>query len=64
MTNQTKQFYERENVGKARYTVNAHDGVETHADGSPFYGTAIFSNKRAKDKFVRALKRQGYVERA
>jgi len=58
-----KQFYEMQNVGKARYTVNMHDGAQTHNDGSPFYGTRIFSNKRARDKFVRELKQQGYVER-
>jgi hypothetical protein len=58
----SKQFYQMENVGKARYTVNMHDGVQTHRDGSPFYGIQIFSNKRAKDKFVRELKRHGYKE--
>ena len=58
-----KLFYEMENVGKARYTVNMHDGVQTHRDGSPFYGIALFRSKRAKDAFVRELKRQGYAEK-
>lgn len=56
-----RQFYELENVGTARYTVNMYDGAQTHNDGSPFYGTRIFGNKRAKDRFVRELTRQGYV---
>lgn len=59
----SKLFYEMQNVGKARYVVNMHDGVQTHRDGSPFYGTAIFNNKRLKNRYVRELKRQGYVER-
>jgi hypothetical protein len=58
-----KLFYLMDNVGRARYTVNTHDGESTHPDGSPFYGIAIFHNKRKRDRFVRDLKRAGYSER-
>jgi hypothetical protein len=42
--------------------VNHHDGVQTHKDGSPFFGIALFSNKRKKDRFVKGLRQQGYKE--
>jgi len=58
-----KLFYLMDNVGRARYTVNFHDGEAAHADGSPFYGVRIFSNKKFRDRFVRELKRAGYSER-
>lgn len=56
-----KQFNTKENVGKAKYVVNYHDGNKSHADGSPFFDIAIFSNKKKRDKFVRELSSQGYV---
>ena len=58
-----KRYYEMANVGTVKYLVNTHDGVDTHKDGSPFYGVATFSNKRKKDAFIRALVRDGYVHR-
>jgi hypothetical protein len=57
-----KQFYERDNVGTSKYTVNHHDGIKTHADGSPFYDIRIFSNRAKKDRFIRALSKDGYRE--
>lgn len=57
-----KLFYLMDGVGRARYTVNFHDGESTHSDGSLFYGIAIFRNKRKRDLFVRDLKRSGYSE--
>lgn len=58
----TKRFYEMQNVGRARYTVSFHDGVQTHRDGSAFYGIRIFGNKRDRDRFVRALVGQGFKQ--
>ena len=55
-----KTFNEMQNVGNAKYVVNYHDGIKTHADGSPFFDIALFSNKRKKNKFVRGLCQQGY----
>lgn len=58
-----KLFYIRDNIGRAKYTVNFHDGVQTYPDGSPFYGIEIFHNKRKRDQFIRSLKSAGYTER-
>lgn len=56
-----KKFYEMYGIGTTKYSVHMHDGVQTHQDGSPFYGIALFRNRRKKDQYVRELKRQGYV---
>jgi hypothetical protein len=49
-------------IGKAKYVVNYHDGVQKHNDGSDFYGIAIFKNKVRLGAFVRSLKDNGYSE--
>lgn len=48
------KYYEQQNIGKAKYVVNYHT-VKTHKDGSEFYEIRIFSNRRAKDRFVTSL---------
>lgn len=58
-----KQFSEMCNVGKVKYVVNHHDGVKSHADGSPFFDVATFQNKRKKAAFVRGLLASGYKAR-
>lgn len=58
-----KTFYCLDNVGKAKYTVNFHDGVQTHRDGSPFFGIATFKNKQKKEEFIRQLVTEGYTTR-
>jgi hypothetical protein len=58
-----KNYYVRNNVGKARYVVNFHDGVKTHADGSEFYDIRIVNNKRKLNATIAELRRSGYVER-
>jgi len=58
-----KQYYTQENIGKAKYVVNFHDGFCEHPDGSPFYEIRLFSNKKERNKFISKLKRFGYVER-
>ena len=58
-----KDYNVRTNIGAARYVVNFHDGVKTHADGSPFYDCHIIGNKRDLARFTRELRRVGYVER-
>lgn len=58
-----KNFYLMFNVGKAKYCINYHDGVQTHKDGSPFYGIIIFSNKRKFMAEIKSMKKQGYVEK-
>lgn len=61
--NESKNYYTQDNVGKARYVVNFHDGKKTHNDGSPFYDIRTFSNKIQRDAFVKDLKSKGYKER-
>ncbi len=58
-----KTFSEIQNVGKAKYVVNHHDGVKQHADGSQFFDISIFANKRKKGEFVASLMRRGYKVR-
>lgn len=58
-----KQFDVMSNIGKARHVVNFHDGVKTHADGSPFRDIRVFGNKVDRDKFISELKTKGYSER-
>lgn len=59
-----KTYYEMQNVGRARYVVNYHNGVKTHRDGSNFYDIAIFSNGKKKDAFVKELQANGYREKS
>ena len=57
-----KMFRTGHNIGKAKYTVSEHDGVQTHKDGSPFFGIAIFRNKKKMQAYVRKLMAEGYKE--
>jgi len=59
-----KTFSEMQDVGKAKYVVNYHDGVKVHRDGSPFFDIAIFSNRAKKDQFVRKLESLGFTRGA
>lgn len=58
-----KNYYLMDNVGSTKYTVNFHDGVNTHKDGSPFYDIQLFKNKKKRDAFVKELCKTGYMER-
>jgi hypothetical protein len=56
-----KQYSVMENVGRARFVVNFHDGRKRHADGSEFFDVRVFRNKRKLVQFVRSLRMLGYV---
>lgn len=58
-----KVFYQQDNIGKAKYTISSHDGVQTHKDGSPFYGINIFHNKKDLADHRKKLISEGYTER-
>ena len=58
-----KTYYLMNNIGKAKYTVNFNDGVQTHKDGSPFFAIAIFKNKMKLNSFVNDLISKGYTEK-
>ncbi len=57
-----KIFNEKFNIGKSKYVVSFHNGSNWHKDGSEFFDTRIFSNKRKKDAFIKSLIKQGYRE--
>ena len=57
-----KRFNTMENVGKVKYLVNYQGGIKKHKDGSLFCDIATFKNKKKRDKFVKELRSQGYVE--
>ena len=58
-----KRYYIQDNIGKAKYTVNFHNGTSTHDDGSDFFDIRILHNKRERDAFVKQLNASGYHER-
>lgn len=58
-----KVFNTMYGVGKAKYVVNFHDGVQTHKDGSPFFGIATFKNKKKFEGFQKELIENGYSEK-
>jgi hypothetical protein len=57
-----KTFYRLDNIGKAKYTINFNDEIKTHKDGSPFFGMAIFKNKKKMNEFIKELIQEGYRE--
>jgi len=57
-----KTFYRQDNIGKAKYTVNYHDGIKTHSDGSRFFDIAIFRNINKLHDFINKLISEGYKE--
>ena len=57
-----KEYFVRENIGRAKYVVHFHDGVKTHKDGSEFYDIRIFKNRPAMEAFLQELTRKGYRE--
>ena len=61
--NKPKEYYWQENIGKAKYIVSLYDGIQTHKDGSPFYGIRIFKNKKKMKTFIKELEKEGYNER-
>jgi hypothetical protein len=58
-----KTYYRRDNIGKAKYTISFHDGIQTHKDGSPFFGIEIFKNLKDLKAFEKKLIAEGYTER-
>ena len=46
----------------ARYYIRDYDGIQTHKDGSPFWGLRIFKNKKDFSRHVNFLLTAGYRE--
>jgi len=55
-----KTFYTQNNIGCAKYTISSHNGIDTHKDGSPFFGIHTFSNKKKFEAKQRELIASGY----
>jgi len=58
-----KQYYIQYNIGKAKYCVSFHNGIDKHKDGSDFYAIAIFHNKQKMNTFINKLKKDNYIEK-
>ena len=58
-----KLYYEMYGVGSSKYSVSAHNGIDTHTDGSPFFGIKLFKNKKKKGEYIKSLKNEGYIEK-
>ena len=56
-----KKYNEMMNVGKAKYLVSFYNGMDTHKDGSEFWGIRTFTNKVDKGKFCNTLLKEGYI---
>lgn len=57
-----KRYYVTYNVGRVKYLLNTHNGVDTHADGSPFFGCECFNNKKKLAARIKELESEGYRE--
>jgi len=57
-----KLFNIQHNIGRVKYVLNFHDGIQTHKDGSPFWGIFTFSNKKLLNNKIKQLKKEGYRE--
>ena len=57
-----KKYYVMYNVGKAKYLLNSHNGIDRHKDGSEFFSCEIFSNKKKLQARISELVSDGYVE--
>ncbi len=58
-----KKYYRMDNIGKAKYTISYYDGIQTHKDGSDFYGIHISKNKKDILAFEKQLLKEGYIQR-
>ena len=56
-------FYIQKNIGRSKYVLNYHDGIQTHKDNSPFFGIEIFSNIKKLNNRIKELRLLGYQEK-
>lgn len=57
-----KKFSIQYNIGRAKYCLSYTDGIQTHRDGSEFWGIAIFSNKKKLNDRIKEMEKQGYKQ--
>jgi hypothetical protein len=57
-----KKFNLMYNIGKVKYVINYHNGIDKHKDGSNFFGIYTFRNKKKFDAKIKELKNEGYIQ--
>ena len=58
-----KDYYQQNNIGRAKYTISFHDGKKTHDDGSAFYDIRTFKTLKTLHAFIDKLESTGYTAR-
>jgi hypothetical protein len=58
-----KEFNVMYNIGKVKYVINTHNGIDTHKDGSKFFGIETFKNKKEFIAKQKELIKQGYLSK-
>ena len=58
-----KNYYIQYNIGKVKYAISYHDGIQTHNDGSTFYRISCHKNLKTLNAKINQLKSEGYNER-
>ena len=56
-----KDYHIQYGIGKCKYVVSFHDGIQKHKDGSNFYDCRIFKNKIRLSEFEVKLVKDGYT---
>jgi len=57
-----KRFYTMLNIGRVKYVINFHNGIDKHKDSSPFFGIYTFHNKKKFEAKIKELKNEGYIQ--
>ena len=55
-----KVYNTMQNIGKVKYVINFHNGIDKHRDGSRFFGIKTFHNKKDFTKAIAKMIKDGY----
>jgi hypothetical protein len=64
VTEGKKAFKINPQIGKAKYSISAHNGVSKHKDGSDFWDILIFKNKADLERRANYFRSEKYIEEA
>jgi hypothetical protein len=62
VTEGKKAFRINPQIGKAKYSISAHNGVSKHKDGSDFWDILIFKNKADLERRAQYFRGEKYIE--
>jgi hypothetical protein len=62
VTEGKKAFRINPQIGKAKYSISAHNGVSKHKDGSDFWDILIFKNKADLERRAKYFRGENYIE--